>query len=88
MIDRAAAHVLSEAGGTVRDFVPYGYDERNYCSPGFDLPVGALSRTPHGEFPEYHSSADNLDFVRAPQLAGSLRACLRIVEIIENDRAS
>jgi aminopeptidase-like protein len=86
IIDRAAAHVLAESGGSVRDFVPYGYDERNYCSPGFDLPVGALSRTPHGEFPEYHSSADNLDFVRAPQLAGSLETCLRIIEIIENDR--
>lgn len=85
-IDRAAAHVVGETGGRTEEFVPYGYDERNYCSPGFDLPVGALSRTPHGRFPEYHTSADNLDFVRPEHLAGSLEACLRIVEVIENDR--
>lgn len=84
-IDRAAAHVVAEAGGAVEDFVPYGYDERNYCSPGFDLPVGVLSRTPHGRFPEYHTSADDLDFVHPEHLAGSLEACLRIVEVIEND---
>ena len=86
LIDRAAAHVVGESGGCAEDFVPYGYDERNYCSPGFDLPVGALARTPHGRFPEYHTSADNLDFVRPGHLAGSLEACLRIVEVIENDR--
>jgi aminopeptidase-like protein len=86
LIDRASAHVVVELGGSVEGFVPYGYDERNYCSPGFDLPVGALSRTPHGRFPEYHTSADDLDFVRPEHLAGSLEACLRVVEIIENDR--
>ncbi|HEX5132253.1 MAG TPA: DUF4910 domain-containing protein [Candidatus Krumholzibacteria bacterium] len=86
LVDRAAEHVLGELGGSVEDFVPYGYDERNYCSPGFNLPVGALSRTPHGRFPEYHTSADSLEFVRPEQLAGSLDACLRIVEVLENDR--
>jgi aminopeptidase-like protein len=84
-IDRAVAHVVTEAGGRVEDFVPYGYDERNYCSPGFNLPVGALSRTPHGRFPEYHTSADNLSFVRPEHLAHSLEGCLRTVEIIENN---
>ena len=61
-IDRAAAHVLRHAGGpyTIRDFSPYGYDERQFCSPGFNLPVGCLMRTPHGEYPEYHTSADDL----------------------------
>jgi aminopeptidase-like protein len=70
----------------VQDFSPYGYGERQYCSPGFDLPVGRLSRTPHGCFPEYHTSADNLDFVRPGQLAGSLAACLEICDVLENDR--
>ena len=61
-IDRAAAHVLRHAGGpySIRDFSPYGYDERQFCSPGFNLPVGCLMRTPHGEYPEYHTSADDL----------------------------
>jgi aminopeptidase-like protein len=86
-IDRAAAHVLAGvgSGGSVEDFVPYGYDERNYCSPGFDLPVGALSRTPHGRFPQYHTSADDLDLVQPANLSGSLAACLSIAEVIEND---
>ena len=87
LVDRAAAHVLSmdPSGGHIEDFVPYGYDERNYCSPGFDLPVGALSRTPHGRFAQYHSSADDLDFVTPERLAGSLDACLTILDVVEND---
>ncbi|HKW14118.1 MAG TPA: DUF4910 domain-containing protein [Candidatus Krumholzibacteria bacterium] len=87
LVDRAAAHVLAldPSGGHVEDFVPYGYDERNYCSPGFDLPMGGLSRTPHGRFPQYHSSADDLEFVRPEHLAGSLDACLTILDVIEND---
>src|SRR5688572_467331 len=70
-IDRAVAHVLKGKGGepAMTDFSPYGYDERQYCSPGFDLSVGVLSRTPHGQFAEYHTSADNLDFVDPASLA-------------------
>jgi aminopeptidase-like protein len=87
VIDRAAAYVLKQQSASeILDFSPYGYDERQYCSPGFNLPVGRLSRTPHGRFPEYHTSADNLDFVRPTQLAGSLQACLEILEILERNR--
>lgn len=87
LIDRAARHVLRRGGtdARVRDFIPYGYDERQYCSPGFDLAVGCLTRTPNGEYPEYHSSADNLDLVRAESLADSLAACERIIEVLEHD---
>jgi aminopeptidase-like protein len=86
-IDRAASHVLtfSEQTCDVQTFSPYGYDERQYCSPGFNLPVGVLSRTPHGRFPEYHTSADNLDFVTPTSLADSLVTCLRIAEILEGN---
>ncbi len=85
-IDRAAAHVLSNHGAhALLDFVPYGYDERQYCSPGFDLPVGCLTRTPNGQFPEYHTSADNLDFVRSRSLEDSLVKALAIVQILEHD---
>jgi len=85
-IDRAATHVLKQQGAhAIRDFVPYGYDERQYCSPGFDLPVGCLMRTPNGEFPEYHTSADNLDFVRPESLEHSLTQALAIIDILEYD---
>lgn len=70
----------------VIDFFPYGYDERQFCSPGFNLPVGSLTRTPHGEFPEYHTSADNLDFVTPEQLEDSLELYKSVVYAIENNR--
>jgi aminopeptidase-like protein len=87
-IDRAVAHVLRARGDEprIREFSPYGYDERQYCSPGFDLPVGCLTRTPHGEFPEYHTSADDLALVRPEALADSLALALGIVHALEADR--
>jgi aminopeptidase-like protein len=86
-IDRAVEHVLKTKGApyAIRDFSPYGYDERQYCSPGFNLPVGSLRRTPHGEYPEYHTSADNLDLVSAPHLADSLATLLEVIDLLEND---
>ena len=88
MIDRIAAHVLRARGhdNRVRTFVPYGYDERQYCSPGFNLPVGCLMRSPNGSFPEYHTSADNLTFVKPDALADSLDVLTAIVDVIECDR--
>lgn len=86
LVDRAAAHVLKHGGAhNLLDFIPYGYDERQYCSPGFDLAVGCLMRTPNGRFPEYHTSADDPDFVRLECLEDSLEKCLRIIEILEHD---
>jgi aminopeptidase-like protein len=87
-IDRAVLHVLKTAGRpyVVQDFFPYGYDERQYCSPGFDLPVGCLMRSPHGSFPEYHTSADDLEFVRAENLEESLRCYQQVVEVLEKNR--
>ena len=87
-IDRAASHVLRHCGesGDILEFSPYGYDERQYCSPGFNLPMGCLMRSVWGTFPEYHTSADNLDFIQPLKLAGSLRVCAAIVHVLENDR--
>jgi aminopeptidase-like protein len=86
-VDRAAAYVLrGRPGSIVDDFVPWGGDERQFCSPGFDLPVGALTRTPHGLFPEYHSSADDLDLITAESLGDSLAATLEILDVLEADR--
>jgi aminopeptidase-like protein len=88
LIDRAMAHVLHHAGGspTILDFFPYGYDERQYCSPGFNLPVGLFQRSQFATFPEYHTSADNLDFIRADHLASSYRLIAGALDIVENDR--
>jgi aminopeptidase-like protein len=87
-IDQATIHVLKHSGQSyeVFDFSPYGYDERQFCSPGFNLPVGCLMRTPHGRFPEYHTSADNLEFIQPQYLADSFSKCLSILEILENNR--
>jgi aminopeptidase-like protein len=87
-IDRAAAHVLrhSGQGHQILDFSPYGYDERQFCSPGINLAVGRISRTPHGTFPEYHTSADNLNFVHPAKLGESFTACLEILSLLENNK--
>jgi len=87
-IDRVAAHVLRTSGKEYQivDFFPYGYDERQYCSPGFNLPVGCLMRTPHGKYPEYHTSADNLEFVETESLEDSFMNYLRVIHVLENNR--
>jgi aminopeptidase-like protein len=86
-VDRAVEHVLKHSAKEfhVEDFSPYGYDERQYCSPGFNLPVGVLSRTPHNCFPEYHTSADNLNLIDAASMADTLLTCLGVVEVLEGD---
>jgi aminopeptidase-like protein len=87
-IDRAATHVLSTSGlaAQIIDFFPYGYDERQYNSPGFRLAVGSLMRGRHGQFPEYHTSGDNLAFVSPARLTESLGICRDIVDVLESDR--
>ncbi|HET6515126.1 MAG TPA: DUF4910 domain-containing protein, partial [Thermodesulfovibrionales bacterium] len=86
-IDRAVINVLRNSckDFEILDFIPFGYDERQYCSPGFNLPVGCLMRTPHGRYPEYHTSADNLGFVRPEYLSDSFSRLLSIVNILENN---
>jgi aminopeptidase-like protein len=70
----------------MREFAPFGYDQRQYCSPGFDLPMGCFMRTPHGEYPEYHTSADNLQFVTAVALGESWRLMRLALRILDEDR--
>ena len=88
VIDRAVLEVLRASGEEFRveDFTPFGYDERQYNSPGFNLAVGSLTRTPYGRYPEYHTSADNLDFVKPEALEGSLRIYLAVVDVLEGNR--
>lgn len=87
MIDLVMSHVLRHAAGqpAIVEFSPYGYDERQYCSPGFDLPVGLLQRSRFGTFAEYHTSADNLDFIRPEYLAASYHLVVDALRIIERD---
>jgi aminopeptidase-like protein len=87
-VDRAVAHVLASSGRPheLQDFTPYGYDERQFCSPGFDLPVGCLSRTPYARYPEYHTSADDLDLVRPEHLQDSLEACWEVLQVLDGNR--
>jgi aminopeptidase-like protein len=87
-VDRAVLQVLDASGEkhSVERFVPFGYDERQYNSPGFKLRVGSLTRTPYGRYPEYHTSADNLDLVQPESLAGSLRLYLAVMKALDGNR--
>ena len=87
-VDRAVEHVLKHSGAEyeIMDFSPYGYDERQFGSPGFNLPVGCFMRTPFARFREYHTSADNLEFVRPEFLADSFLKAMSVFSILENNR--
>ncbi len=87
-IDGAVEHVLKHSGSPyeIIDFSPYGYDERQFCSPGFNLPMGSLTRTPWGRYPEYHTSADNLSLVQPKYLADSFKTYLSALGVLENNR--
>jgi aminopeptidase-like protein len=87
-IDRIVTYILqqSQQAYAIEAFSPYGYDERQYCSPGFNLPIGRLGRTPFGQYPEYHTSADNLEFVKPEALVASLRLYLEVIGVVENNR--
>ncbi|WP_044406914.1 DUF4910 domain-containing protein, partial [Rhodopseudomonas palustris] len=86
-VDQAWRYVLQQ-GGTpfeILPFSPYGYDERQYCSPGFDMPVGCFMRTPGGKFPQYHTSADDLNLVHPDALQDSLQRVLTVIDVLETN---
>lgn len=87
-IDRAVEASLRDEGRpfAVAPFTPWGYDERQFNSPGYRLPFGRLSRTPHGTYPEYHTSLDDLGFIRSASLVETLRLLLSVVDVLERDR--
>jgi aminopeptidase-like protein len=86
-IDRAFACVLRQASQPARivDFEPFGYDERQFCSPGFDLPMGCFMRSANGTYPEYHTSADNIEFIHPEQLGDAWSTCLAVIEVLESN---
>ncbi|MEU8574424.1 DUF4910 domain-containing protein [Streptomyces asoensis] len=87
-IDRVLRHVLKVSGRPhrIQEFTPYGYDERQYCSPGFDLGVGSLCRTPYAGYPEYHTSADNPDFVSPEAMEDTLAVCREAFAVLDRNR--
>lgn len=87
VIDRVVARVLRQTGRphTIEPFSPYGYDERQFGSPGFNLPVGRLSRSAEEGYPEYHTSADTPVMIAAEALSESLRACVEVCATLESD---
>lgn len=85
-IDRVLRHVLRDRPHEIRPFSPYGYDERQYCSPGFNLGVGSLTRTPYAEYPEYHTSGDNPDLVSPESMVDTLDVCREAVAVLDANR--
>jgi len=87
-LDKVVAHVLhhSQVEFKVLPFFPSGSDERQYCSPGFNLPVGSLMRSMYGTYPEYHTSLDNLDFVSAESLLQTFAVYVNIIYALEHNR--
>ncbi|MEM1056910.1 MAG: DUF4910 domain-containing protein [Bacteroidota bacterium] len=81
--DRAVRSLFP--GIDTRPFEPFGYDERQFNSPGFNLPIGRLTRTPHGEYPEYHTSADDLSLLSPEAMEESLHAVLEIVHAMDRN---
>lgn len=86
-IDRAVKCALRESGDQheIWEFTPFGFDERQFCSPGFNLPFGCLFRTYSHHYPENHTSADNLNLMRPEKLAGALALCAGVVTILEGN---
>ena len=85
-IDRVLQHVLRSREHRVVDFSPYGYDERQFCSPGFNLGVGSLTRTPYAGYPEYHTSADNPSFVSPAAMEDTLGALRDAFGVLDRNR--
>lgn len=87
LADRAAELVLNQSQEKFQteNFFPTGSDERQYCSPGFNLPVGSLMRTRYGKYKEYHTSADNKDYVSFEAMEKTAGMYLKIISVIENN---
>ncbi len=86
LVDRVAGLLVPPAGGRQVDFDPCGYDERQFCSPGFDLPVGRLTRTPNGQYDEYHTSADDMTLVQPAAIEGALAVLVDMLAAIDANR--
>jgi aminopeptidase-like protein len=87
IIDKIVERVLEESSKPYEliGFFPTGSDDRQFSSPGFNLPIGSLMRTPYNRFPEYHTSGDDLNFVEPEFLADSFEKYIKTIYILENN---
>ena len=87
LADRAAAYVLKRYTNSplFLDFSPRGSDERQYCSPGFDLPVGVIARSIFGQYSEYHTSLDNLDFISAEAIKETVSVYFSLLMLLDKN---
>ncbi|MBE0367392.1 DUF4910 domain-containing protein [Pseudoalteromonas aurantia] len=83
--DRAAMHMFDYFAPNycLYDYLSRGSDERQYCAPGVDLPIGSIMRTRYGDYPEYHTSLDDLNLVTASGLSGGLESVYKAIQLIE-----
>lgn len=86
--DKVAKQVLKEKIGEYIEYswLDRGSDERQYCSPGVDLPISSVTRSKYGEYPEYHTSLDNFDLVTERGLTESLSFFLNCIDVFEKNR--
>lgn len=86
--DRAAELILKQTQPeyNIENFFPTGSDERQYCSPGFNLPVGSIMRTRYAKYKEYHTSGDNKEFICFAAMQQSVELYLKVIELIENNK--
>ena len=85
--DKVALHVLKNIDANFKKYkwIHRGSDERQYCAPGVDLPIASIIRSKYGEYPEYHTSEDDLNFISRDGLQESADIFLKAIQAIENN---